>query len=112
IHQTNATQVRPNQLHKSGKIDEAIALSTELVKKQPGNPNHYLTLINDHPKAGDPYTAMTYAERGLNQFSGNSQLVNKKSGRLADQKRYDELLPFLQEQMKYGNRGVLQEQYN
>lgn len=109
---TYTTEMRANALRKSGRIDEAIALSTELVKKQPENPNHYLILINDHLKAGDPYTAMTYAERGLNQFSGNIQLVNKKSGILADQKRYDELLPFLQEQMKYGNRSVLQEQYN
>lgn len=106
------TEMRANALRKEGKIDEAISLTSDLLKKQPENPSHYISLVNDHLKTGDYYSALAFAERGLMQFPGNISLINKKSGILADQKRYDELLPFLNEQMKYGNRGALQQQYN
>ena len=106
------TELQANALRKQGKIDEAISLTSDLLKKQPENPSHYLTLVNDHLKTGDYYSALAFAERGLIQFPGNLSLINKKSGILAEQKRYDELIPFLQDQMKFGNRAALQQQYN
>lgn len=101
-----------NAKRKDGKIDEVIELNKQLLITQPNNVNNYLSLSNDYLKAGDKYNALTYLERGLTVFPGNQALINKKAGILAEQKRYDELLAFLQAQMKFGNTATLQKQYN
>jgi tetratricopeptide (TPR) repeat protein len=95
-----------------GKLDETISLSRELVQQQPGNAEYYLDLINDYLKAGDQNSAMIYTQRGLNKFPGNLSFIDKKTSFLAEQKRYSELLSFLQQEMKKGNSATLQQQYN
>lgn len=97
---------------KEGKLDETISLSRELVQQQPGNAEYYLDLINDYLKAGDQSNAMIFTQRGLNKFPGNLSFIDKKTSFLADQKRYSELLSFLQQEMKKGNPATLQQQYN
>lgn len=97
---------------KDGKLDETISLSRELVQQQPGNAEYYLDLINDYLKAGDQNSAMIYTQRGLNKFPGNLSFIDKKTSFLAEQKRYSELLSFLQQEMKKGNSATLQQQYN
>lgn len=56
------TEMRANALRKEGKIDEAISLTSDLLKKQPENPSHYISLVNDHLKTGDYYSALAFAE--------------------------------------------------
>lgn len=106
------TEMQANASLKAGNIDQAIALSKELVNQNVENPEYYLLLINNYLKAGDQYSAMAYAEQGLNKFPGNLSLIDKKTGMLAQQNRYDELLGFLQEQIKLGNSQELRKQYN
>lgn len=106
------TEVEANIKRKEGKIEEAISLSESLVKEQPKNADYYLLLINDYLRAGDRVSALAYTERALGLFPGNVTFINKKVGILAEQKRYDELLSFLQEQRKLGNSAELQRQYS
>ncbi|MCL2327660.1 MAG: tetratricopeptide repeat protein [Bacteroidetes bacterium] len=106
------TEIEANIKRKEGKIEDAIALSEALVKEQPRNADYQLTLINDFLKAGDKASALAYTERGLSQFPGNMDFVNKKVGILAEQKRYEELLAFLQEQRRIRNSAELQRQYS
>lgn len=106
------TEMQANASIKSGNIDQAIALSKELVNQIDENPEYYILLINNYIKAGDQYSAQAYTERGLNKFPGNLSLIDKKTGLLAQQNRYDELLGFLQYQIKLGNSQELKNQYN
>ena len=106
------TEIEANIKRKEGKIEDAIALSESLVKEQPRNADYQLTLINDFLKAGDKTSALAYTERGLSMFPGNMDFVNKKVGILAEQKRYEELLAFLQEQRRIRNTPELQRQYS
>jgi YaiO family outer membrane protein len=106
------TEIQANQLRNEGNLDDAIKLSKELVRQSPENPQHSLTLINDYLKSGDPYSALSATEQALLRFPGNPELTDKKIGILEEQKRYGELLSFLQQQMEYGNnRGDLQNKY-
>ncbi|AYD47199.1 tetratricopeptide repeat protein [Arachidicoccus soli] len=107
-----STEMEANKKRKEGKIDDVITLNKELVQQDPKNLDHYSTLANDFLKAGDQYNALAYIERGLNLFPGNIGLINKKASILAGQKRYDELLSFLQQEMKHNNSGSLQQSYN
>ncbi|WP_026811679.1 tetratricopeptide repeat protein [Arenibacter latericius] len=84
-----------------GELDEAIALSKKLLKEDTQREDYYINVVNDHLKAGDPYIALTYVERGLNQFPKSTMLIYKKAGILADQNRYSELLNFLQQNAIY-----------
>ena len=95
-----------------GNYDEAVLIRKSLLSEQPGNSTHYLNLINDYLRAGDYNSAMIYVERGLNQFPGDMAFVNKKAGILAEQKRYNELLAFLQQQMRVNNSPTIRQQYN
>jgi len=81
---------------KDGNIDGAIEVSKKLLKENPDKVENYILMSNDYLKAGDLNTALSYIDRGLNTFPNNSELINKKAGILAEQKKYDELLPFLQ----------------
>ncbi|PWH85419.1 hypothetical protein DIT68_09175 [Brumimicrobium oceani] len=81
---------------KEGDIDGAIEISKKLLKENPEKVENYILMANDYLKAGDLNTALSYLDRGLNSFPENSELINKKAGVLAQQKKYDELLPFLQ----------------
>jgi len=81
---------------KSGDIDGAIELSKKLLKENPKEVDKYILIANDYLKAGNLNAALTYINRGLNSFPNNSELINKKAGILAEQKKYDELLPFLE----------------
>ena len=95
-----------------GDYEEAVSISKSLLTEQPGNPAHYLNIINDYLKAGDYNSAMIYVERGLSQFPGNMDFINKKAGILAEQKRYNELLAFLQQQIRVNNSPAIRQQYN
>lgn len=97
---------------KDGKYDESIPLSKELITQYPGSSEYYMDIINDYIKVGDIQSAYGYIERALNRFPGDEQFINKKVGLLSAQKRYDELLPFLQDQIKKTNSATLRQQYN
>lgn len=107
-----ATEEKVENLNKAGRIDDAIALRKDLLQENPGSASQYIAIIGQLERAGDRYGALSYAERGILQFPGNLLLVNKKTGILASQNRYDEILPFLQSQMARGNATELQRQYN
>ncbi len=81
---------------KEGNIDGAIEISKKLLKENPDKVENYILMSNDYLKAGDLSAALSYIDRGLNTFPNNSDLINKKAGILAEQKKYDELLPFLE----------------
>lgn len=93
---------------KKGKTEQAIALRMELLKNDPKNPAHYIDIANDYIKAGDFYQALSYIERGLSYAPDNRILIEKKAGLLAEQKRYDLLLNYLQKQKSPAFRS----QYN
>lgn len=81
----------------TGDLDKTISLNKELIKNEPTNIEYHLVLINDYIKAGDWTNAQMHTDRALTLFPSNATLQNKKIGILADQKRYDLLLPFLQQ---------------
>lgn len=105
------SELEANDKRRSGKLDEAIEIRKQLIAAETRKPEHYLMIVNDYLQAGDQANAMAYVERGLNLMPANSALINKKLGILAEQKRYNELLPFLQQQIRKGNTS-LQSQYN
>lgn len=94
---TYSIEVEASKNRISGDIDKAISLNKELVKNSPDNLQYHLVLINDFIKGGDTPNALMYTERALAVFPHNSTLLNKKIGILADQKNYDVLLSFLQQ---------------
>ncbi|MDM1346033.1 tetratricopeptide repeat protein [Myroides marinus] len=94
---TYSIEVEASKNRISGDIDKAISLNKELVKNSPDNLEYHLVLINDFIKGGDTTNALMYTERALAVFPHNSTLLNKKIGILADQKNYDVLLSFLQQ---------------
>lgn len=106
------TEMNAINLQKSGKIDEAISLRSELIRRDPKNPQHYIGIVNDYIKAGDIYNALTYIERGLTYSPGNVELILRKASLLEEQKRYPELLSFLQQQMKTNGSPQLRQHYN
>ncbi|MBD1426572.1 tetratricopeptide repeat protein [Sphingobacterium arenae] len=99
-------------VQKSGKLNESIDIGRKLVDEQPQQHGSYVTVIDNYIKAGDYNNALVYAERGLNQFPGNSVFIQKKVAILEHQKRYPEILSFLDNQMKRGGEGNLRNQYN
>lgn len=106
------TELEANRQSKQGNIDAAIALNTELARESPRNIDYYFNVINDYIKAGDQYNALAYTERALLQFPGNFTLIRRKASLLADQKRYNEALTFLQQQMKGSNYEALRQEYS
>lgn len=98
-------------VQKSGKLNESIDIGRKLVDEQPEQHGSYVMVIDNYIKAGDYNNALVYAERGLNQFPGNSVFVQKKIAILEHQNRYSEILSFLDSQMKHGG-GSLRNQYN
>ncbi|WP_417363430.1 tetratricopeptide repeat protein [Galbibacter sp.] len=80
----------------AGDIDKAILLRKELVMESPENINNYVNAANDYLKTGDQEGALAFVERGLVRFPENELLIDKKTGILAQQYRYNELLKFLQ----------------
>lgn len=93
------TQASTNR--KSGDIDKALQLSKELVMESPENIDNYINASNDYLKSGDQDGALAFVERGLLRFPNNERLIDKKSGILAQQRRYNELLAFLQLKGRY-----------
>lgn len=100
-----SVETEASKNRKEGKLDDALGFSTSLVKQAPDNVSYYLDVINDYLKAGDVYNALAYTDRGLIQFGNNKLLVDKKIGILEEQKRFEELLSFL-------NQNNLKQQYN
>lgn len=84
-----------NQSRKSGDLDKSIALSKKLIAELPNEVDYYLAVINDYLKGGDKHNALAFTDRGLFLFPQNEDLIHKKIGILEEQKRYDELLVFL-----------------
>ena len=100
------------QKRKEGKIDDAIKLSSQLVNLSSGSAENFITLIDNYIKAGDYNQALVTTDRGLNKFPSNGALVQKKISLLEQQKRYDEILSFMQLEMKRGGSQNLRTQYN
>ncbi|MBK5722415.1 tetratricopeptide repeat protein [Dysgonomonas sp. Marseille-P4677] len=97
---------------KNKNFDGSIALNKELIALQPNNDEFYLNMINDYIKAGDLFGAQNYLDKAINRFPGNIEFINKKVGLLAEQKRYPELLAYLQQEMKANGAGSLRKDYN
>lgn len=95
---TYSMNMEASKQQKQGNLDAAISLHKEAIESGAKTVQGFLSIVNDYLKAGDSYNALAYTERGLNKFPHNQTLVMKKVGILADQKRYDELLPFLQKE--------------
>lgn len=81
---------------KSGDYEKSIELGRKLIQESSTDAQYYLVVVNDYLKAGDKQSALSFAERGLLLYPNNSALINKKVGILDEQKRYDELLTFLE----------------
>lgn len=96
---------------KEGNLDESITLRTELMRAEPENPHHYINLANDYQKSGDNIKALVTIERGITYSPTDMDLILKKVGLLSEQRRYTELLSFLQEQIQLNNSVVLQRHY-
>ncbi|EKF54174.1 hypothetical protein I215_13682 [Galbibacter marinus] len=94
-------EVQANANRMAGDMDKAIQLSKELVTESPENINNYINASNDYLKAGDQEGALAFVERGLVRFPQNELLIDKKTGILAQQNRYNELLGFLQRNKRY-----------
>lgn len=109
---TYAFEQRSVEVQKSGKINESIEMGRRLVEDMPQQHDSYVTVIDNYIKAGDYNNALVYAERGLNQFPGNSVFVQKKIAILQHQQRYSEILSFLDHQIKRGGSGEFQNQYH
>ena len=97
-------------LKKQGKTAEAIAIREVMLEESSNNVNAYLDLIDNYIKVGDYPQALRTSERGLNIFAGNRSLADKKISILAQGYRYDEVLSFIQDQMRYGKTAHLKEQ--
>ncbi len=106
------TEMSALALQKAGKIDESIALRSELINQEPTNIEHYIGLVNDYIKAGDIYNALAYIDRALVQDPNNIDLIGKKTSLLSEQKRHGELLAFLQQKMRTNASPSLRNQYN
>ncbi|WP_163320006.1 tetratricopeptide repeat protein [Dysgonomonas sp. 520] len=101
------------QKKNEGKINEAIDLAASLVNEDPQNESFYLELINNYLKAGDYEKALINAEKGLYNLPNSVKLIDKKADILAAQNRYDEVLSFIQLNIKMGNNsGHLSQRYN
>lgn len=87
-------------LRKSGRLDEAIELGKKTVEDKPREQSSYLTVIDNYIKAGDYSNALVYTERALNEFPGNASFVQKKISILEHQRRYSEILGFMEAEMK------------
>ncbi|MVZ64136.1 tetratricopeptide repeat protein [Sphingobacterium humi] len=101
-------EMTANDKRKAGKIDDAIEINKLLLQEKPRNLEVYLDLINGYIKAGDYNNALVSTERGLNNFPRNKSLADKKVAILEHNKRYDEILAFLQKEMG----GSASSQYN
>lgn len=97
-------------VQKAGKVDEAIEFSKSRIAEEPYQQSSYLSVIDNYIKAGDYNNALVYTERGLNTFPNSDYFVQKKVAILEHQKRYSEVLSFLEQQMKNG--GAQRSQYN
>ncbi len=104
-------ELKANDLRKSGKIDDAIAVNKLMIQEKPNQLALYHELANNYIKAGDYYAALSTVDRGLTYFPGNGSLVDKKISILEHDKRYDEILSLLQGQSK-GGSGINRSKYN
>ncbi|MEI5984454.1 MULTISPECIES: YaiO family outer membrane beta-barrel protein [Sphingobacterium] len=104
-------ELKANDLRKSGKIEDAIAVNKLLIQEKPNQLALYHELANNYIKAGDYYAALSTVDRGLTYFPGNGSLVDKKISILEHDKRYDEILSLLQAQSK-GGSGINRTKYN
>ncbi|WP_400261970.1 tetratricopeptide repeat protein [Sphingobacterium sp. SG20118] len=109
---TYVLQQRSDEVRKSGKIDQSIAMAKKVVDEKPRHADSYLAVIDNYIKAGDYNNALVYSERALNQFPGHSQFIQKKVAVLEQQQRYPEILDFLNSQMKGGGSVALKNQYS
>lgn len=90
-------------LKKSGKLEEALKLTNELMLIDKTNPDLYVDVINTHLAAGDFDKALVYANRALTFMPNNSYLITKKASILADKGDYNEALSFIKSKNKGGN---------
>ncbi|WP_432670162.1 YaiO family outer membrane beta-barrel protein [Flavobacterium sp. SM2513] len=90
-------------LKKSGKLEEALKLTNELMLVDKTNPDLYVDVINTHIAAGDFDKALVYANRALTYMPNNSYLITKKASILADKGDYNEAMSFIKSKNKNGN---------
>lgn len=87
-------------IKNSGRIDEAIEIGKRKVEDKPRDQGNYSSVIDNYIKAGDYSNALVYAERALNEFPGSDIFVQKKIAILEHQRRYSEILGFMEREMK------------
>jgi tetratricopeptide (TPR) repeat protein len=92
-----------SSLKKSGKLEAALKLTTELMLVDKTNPDLYVDVINTHLAAGDYDKALLYANRALTFMPNNAYLITKKASILADRGDYNEALSFIKSKNKGGN---------
>ncbi|MCI0921248.1 tetratricopeptide repeat protein [Sphingobacterium rhinopitheci] len=97
-------------VQKAGKVDQAIDYAKSRIATEPNKQDSYQSIIDNYIKAGDYNNALVYTERGLNNFPNSDYFVQKKIAILEHQKRFPEVLSFLEQQMKKG--GAPRSQYN
>ena len=107
-----ALEQRFDEVRKSAKIDQTLAMARKAVDEKPNLADPYLIVIDHYIKAGDYNNALVYSERALNQFPGNTQFIQKKIAVLDQQQRYPEILAFLNSQMKGAASATLKNQYH
>ena len=92
-----------SSLKKSGKLEEALKLTNDLMLVDKTNPDLYVDVINTHIAAGDFDKALIYANRALTYMPNNSYLITKKASILAERGDYNEALSFIKSKNKGGN---------
>ena len=95
-----------NRLKKSGKLEEALKMTNDLMTIDKTNPDLYVDVINTHIAAGDLDKALVYANRALTYMPNNTYLITKKASILADKGNYNEALAFLKSKNKGGNSQI------
>lgn len=97
-----------------GELNQAIALSEDLIEKDPHNDVVFTELVNNCLKAGNYEKALIYTERGLYHNPSSLLLINKKADILGEQQRYSEVISFLHQKIQEGggNRPELSRRYN
>ncbi|RFC54339.1 tetratricopeptide repeat protein [Brumimicrobium aurantiacum] len=93
-------ELEARKKRKEGDINGAIKVRKKLLQENPDQVENYTIISDNYIKSGDLYTALGYIDRGLSRFPNNKDLIDKKSGILAEQNRYTELLPFLKSKGK------------
>ncbi|MCH5227244.1 MAG: hypothetical protein J1F16_05445 [Muribaculaceae bacterium] len=83
-------------------IAERAATLEGLINTEPDNIDNYMELSDLYIKMGDYDRSLNTAKRGLNQFPGNTWLINRVASLMSEQGLYTRALMFLKENRQGG----------